>query len=230
VDKVRLIKKDKKKVEERLDLLNQRQELKQAFIRKKQAVRSEIGLLKTKAEGLGILKERDLKELQEEFREIDQEFRDMGVMADRDELFDGVRPREDDPSKMNNKQLLGKALDTQKDTHAKLKEGLDTLNSTVETAKTTAAVLAADQEKIHSINMGLDQVESELAISQKRLTMFVKRLYTDKVIIAFTFLIVMGIVGIIVYATLNPNQKIFNVPDNVIPPVTTPTPSPAASP
>jgi len=121
VDKVRLIKKDKKKVEERLDLLNQRQELKQAFIRKKQAVRSEIGLLKTKAEGLGILKERDLKELQEEFREIDQEFRDMGVMADRDELFDGVRPREDDPSKMNNKQLLGKALDTQKDTHAKLK-------------------------------------------------------------------------------------------------------------
>jgi hypothetical protein len=56
--------------------------------------------------------------------------------------------------------------------------------------------------------MGLDQVESELAISQKRLTMFVKRLYTDKVIIAFTFLIVMGIVGIIVYATLNPNQKV----------------------
>jgi hypothetical protein len=182
VDKLRLIKKDKKKVEERLDLLNQRQELKQAFIRKKQAVRSEIGLLKTKAEGLGILKERDLKELQEEFREIDQEFRDMGVMADRDELFDGARPREDDPARMNNKQLLSKALEIQTDTHAQLKvrsrvieeekavwlseasltraldlppdrlhlqDGLKTLTDTVETAKTTAAVLAADQEKIH---------------------------------------------------------------------------------
>ena len=57
-------------------------------------------------------------------------------------------------------------------------------------------------------------------------------------IIAFTFLIVVALVGIIVYATLNPNQKIFNVPDAVKPnipgvtvsysptPAATPTPSP----
>lgn len=58
-------------------------------------------------------------------------------------------------------------------------------------------------------------------------------------IIAFTFLIVVALVGIIVYATLNPNQKIFNVPDAVKPnipgvtvsfsvsPGATPTASPA---
>ena len=60
-------------------------------------------------------------------------------------------------------------------------------------------------------------VESELAISTKLLTNFVKRLYTDKVIIAFTFLIVCGIVGIVVYAALNPNQQIFNVPSSLSP-------------
>ena len=57
-----------------------------------------------------------------------------------------------------------------------------------------------------------------------------------QIIIAFTFLIVCGLVGIIVYATLNPNQKIFNVPDALkpaIPGVTVSssfTPSPTPSP
>lgn len=62
-------------------------------------------------------------------------------------------------------------------------------------------------------------------------------LNVPQIIIAFTFLIVVGLVGIIVYATLNPNQKIFNVPDAIkptIPGVTvsqtqTPSPTPTAS-
>jgi len=48
----------------------------------------------------------------------------------------------------------------------------------------------------------------------------VKRLYTDKIIIAFTFLITVGIVGVIVYAALNPNQNIFNVPSVFTAPLT----------
>lgn len=51
-------------------------------------------------------------------------------------------------------------------------------------------------------------MDSELEISRKLITRFVKRIYTDKVIIAFTTLIVLGLVGIIVYATLNPNQSV----------------------
>jgi hypothetical protein len=119
-------------------------------------------------------------------------------------------------------------------------------------------------------------VESELEISRKLITRFVKRMYTDKVrggrgperswgcacarrawrqarqppkphdarsssslalplqvIIAFTFLVICGIVGIIVYSTLNPNQKIFNVPDAAKPAIpgvsvsNSPTPSPS---
>lgn len=120
-------------------------------------------------------------------------------------------------------------------------------------------------------------MESELEISRKLITRFVKRMYTDKVssgrlavttrraggcvsigmriipavapprslfpllaraqvIIAFTFLVICGIVGIIVYSTLNPNQKIFNVPDAAKPAIPgvsvsyspTASPSPAA--
>ena len=39
----------------------------------------------------------------------------------------------------------------------------------------------------------------------------------DQAIIAFTTLVVLALVGIIAYATLNPGQKLFNVPDVVIP-------------
>ena len=46
-------------------------------------------------------------------------------------------------------------------------------------------------------------------------------MYTDKIIIAFTFLVVCGIVGIVVYAALNPNQNLFNVPKSLTAPLTT---------
>jgi len=44
-------------------------------------------------------------------------------------------------------------------------------------------------------------------------------MYTDKVIIALSFLIFCGILGIIIYASVKPDQRIFNVPDEVKPPV-----------
>ena len=232
-----------------MDLLTSRQALKEDFISKKQAARANIALVKAKVESLAIVKERELKELQEEFREIDAEFKELGVLAEREELFEGAKRKggAGDPGRMNNSELLGAALDIQKQNKDKLKEGLQTVVATKETAMHTAAVLEQDREKIgvrarraatsslrlfakvhatarptlltsfssistsaQRISTGLDEVDSELAISRKLLTNFVKRMYTDKIIIAFTFLIVVGIVGIIVYAALNPGQNLFN--------------------
>ena len=48
-------------------------------------------------------------------------------------------------------------------------------------------------------------------LSQVLLTRFVKRIATDKVVIAFATLLVLAIVGIIVYAALNPGQQFFKV-------------------
>lgn len=221
VDKLRLIKGNKRKTEEKLDLLNARQALKEDFIGKKQAARANIALVKAKVESLAIVKEKELKDLQEDFREIDSEFKELGVLAEREELFEGAKRGGNDPSKMNNDQLLGAALDIQKQNKEKLKEGLQTVIATKETAMHTAATLEQDREKITRISTGLDEVESELAISTKLLTNFVKRMYTDKIIIAFTFLVVCGIVGIVVYAALNPNQNLFNVPTSLTAPLTT---------
>lgn len=122
-----------------------------------------------------------------------------------------------DPKRATNDELLDKALDTEKNTLAKLKQGLATVETTKEIGKFTAAQLQQDTEKMKRIDAGLDEVQSEAALSQVLITRFAKRMATDKIVIAFAFVLIGGLVGIIVYASLNPDQKIFNVPSAVRP-------------
>lgn len=235
VDKLRAIKGNKKKVDEKMDLLTQREDILHTYLKKKEAIRSFINRLALANQGLAALKEKEFKEVLVVFKEINGEFKEMGMIAERDELFDGAKARvdRDDPSRMNNSQLLDGALSIQVDNKNRLKEGLTMLTAAKQTGLETMGTLQTDREKMARIRSGLDEVDSELAISQKLISNVMKRIATDKVIIAFTFLVLAGVVGIIVYATLNPNQKIFNVPDAVkpsIPGVTesvSPTPSPS---
>lgn len=217
LEKITIIKNDKKKVNERMDMLNERKSLKEQFIAKKQSARANIKLL---AEGMNALKDQELRECQEEFREIDAEFRSLGLMAEQDALFEGAAARKAgkdgfDPSKAKNDDLLDKSKQIHESTLDKLVKGLQTVESTKDQAKITAQTLVADREKLVRIDSSLDDVQSELQLSRVLMGRFVKRLYTDKVIIAFAFLLVAGLVGIIVYATLNKNQTLFSVPNAV---------------
>lgn len=76
--------------------------------------------------------------------------------------------------------------------------------------------------QIDRINKDLDEIQSELHIAGKLITNFLKRAYTDKVIIGITFLIACGVLAIIIYSSVNKDQKIFNVPDVVQPPINEP--------
>ena len=209
--------------------------IKDEFIAKKHAARANIRLLKG---GLDVIKERELRELQEEYRQVDNDFRSLGILAEKDALMEGgtregrvlAGSRDGfDPTRAKNDDLLDRAGGIQQDTLAKLKQGLATVESTKEQGKFTAAQLEQDREKMKRIDSGLDVVQSEMELSQVLLTRFVKRLATDKVVIAFATLLVLGIVGIIIYAALNPGQNLFAVPSVVIPPIVTPSPTPSVS-
>lgn len=236
VGKLDAVKADKKKVLEKMDLINERASLRDQWMSCKQSARANIKLLR---DGLDVLKEKELKDIQEEFREVDGEFRALGVMVEKDALFDGARGAKKDkfdPGRASNDELLDKALSTEEATLAKLKAGLATVETTREQGKFTAAQLEQDREKLKRIDAGLDEAQSELQMSTVLITRFAKRVATDKVVIAFAFLLVVGLVGIVVYAALNPNQKIFSVPSAVQPNVNaaaallsasaSPTPSP----
>jgi hypothetical protein len=156
-------------------------------------------------------------------------------MVEKDALMDGRpnqanRNNEFDPTRAKNDDLLDKAKNTQEDTLMKLKSGLATVEATKEQGKFTAAQLEQDREKMKRIDSGLDNVQSEMELSQVLITRFVKRVASDKVIIAFATLLVLAILGIVIYAALNPNQSIFNVPSVVVPPIVTSTATPSVSP
>jgi hypothetical protein len=76
VEKLEPIAHDKKKVDEKLELLTERGTLKDQFISKKQACRSNIKALPPQ---LALLKEKELKDFQEEYREIDNDFKQLGM-------------------------------------------------------------------------------------------------------------------------------------------------------
>ena len=50
------------------------------------------------------------------------------------------------------------------------------------------------------------------------ITSFLKRLYTDKIIIMFTFLVVCVIIGMVIYSKLNKKSSTFKTPDILTPP------------
>ena len=118
-----------------------------------------------------------------------------------------------------NDETLGAALAVQRSTTTNLKEGLATVTHTTGVAAATAAQLAGDRDTIVSINKNLDGVAAELALSRALIRRFVKRLYTDKIFLALTTLLILGIAAIVVYATVKPGQTTFRVPDEVKPPL-----------
>ena len=73
-----------------------------------------------------VLRERTLKEYQEEFREVDAEFKALGVMQDRANLLEGATAaRRDNTARKTNSELLEGALSKQADTTEKLRVRLD---------------------------------------------------------------------------------------------------------
>lgn len=106
------------------------------------------------------------------------------------------------PNQSKNENLLNKADTTAKHTTQQLREGLHDVNQAQATAEEVAVTLHKDRETIQKISQNVDEIESDLQISQKLLTRFIKRLYTDKIVICFTCLIVCALAGIIAYSVL----------------------------
>jgi hypothetical protein len=122
VTKLEAIKDNKKKGEEIAELCSERVGLQTAFIDKKNACRANIKLLPSAS---AVLRERALADLQAAYREVDADFKALGVMADRANLLDGAPASRGggdfNTHRATNSELLGKALGTQQATTAKLK-------------------------------------------------------------------------------------------------------------
>jgi hypothetical protein len=117
-----------------------------------------------------------------------------------------------------NDEYLSSAKALQQKTTEQLNDGLRIVIDTREVATAAAETLSGDKEKMTRISKGLDVIDSELFVARKLLVRIAKRIYTDKILIALTLLVLVAIVAIIIFATLHPGQPAFNVPDEIKPP------------
>lgn len=121
--------------------------------------------------------------------------------------------------KRNNDDYLDRAHAIHMDTTSKLAASLAELQAARGVALNIAETLEQDKDKVRTVSSNLDTIDSELAMGQRRVTNIIKRIATNRIVIAFVFLVVIGVAGICIYAALNPSQKIFTVPDAIRPPI-----------
>ena len=211
----------------RLD--EQRLGLKNSFIAHKKAVNGYVDRIAKP--DIASSKREALKALQSRYHVARDAYKQLGVeslaaSAARSELMSGAADRAGAraaPAGSKNTGMLTQAERIAADTTGKLESGLQTLHETKAQADATALTLREDREKLARVNENLDQIEGDLAISNRLITNLLKRLYTDKVIICFTGLIMLSIVGIIIYSMVAPDQSTFSVPEDAKPPTKVPT-------
>jgi hypothetical protein len=125
-------------------------------------------------------------------------FDEFDILVERKKLFeDKEHDIESGEKKMGNDEMLHSATVTSKQTTVALKQSLQKLTECEEIGNSALATIDLDKAKLEKVNANLDTIESDSKIAQKLLTRFVKRLYTDKLILCFVVIVVLLIVVIV---------------------------------
>ena len=119
---------------------------------------------------------------------------------------DGVCKEKESISK-NNDTILKKAKSESKKTTQKLRQGLTELNEAKAIGDESQIVIEIDNKKLEKIGGNIEQINSESQLANKRISRFLKRIYTDKIILSFIFLIFVAI-GVIMYLKYSPQSII----------------------
>ena len=140
--------------------------------------------------------------------------------GDRDELLGGHRPaaKAADPNTMNSDQMLNALNGVNTKIDNSLDRTLAEAKAALDTGKETAHALEEQGEQIEQIAQDAKEIRDHLRTADVLIKNFAKRMATDRVIQCFLFLVTVAIVVIIIFATINPEQDTFQVPDEVKPP------------
>jgi len=154
------------------------------------------------------------KKAKEYMDQINKLSQDLSWSQDKDSMnVNGGPPATQDPDAMTTKQILEKAENIQK----KDLEGVDRILQNIEQTKETGVAigegLAKQTEQLGKVNEGIQEVQSYLKLASKELRAFSRRVATDKLIMSFVCLIVIGIIFIIVWSAVKGNKANTNVPD-----------------
>ncbi|KAE9023718.1 hypothetical protein PR003_g11629 [Phytophthora rubi] len=155
-----------------------------------------------------------VEELSSEFRWAKAEQERNGLFGDRAAASAGARVT----NGLGNKELLDKTVDIQSKTEQSLMSTAKMVEQSKEVAAATAEVLRGQREHIVEITDAVMGIEDSLQRADRLIRSFARRMATDRVILLFTFLVIVGIAGIVGYKSVHPSDTTFYVPDEVTPP------------
>lgn len=141
--------------------------------------------------------------------------------GDRSELMAGAAPQAMEEARTP-LDMIEMAKERQQEQAASLERQKEMLAATENVGTETMRQLKDQTEQMKNIDADIMRVESNLKRADLLVRAFLRRMATDKFILVFLFLIVVGLLTIIIYKAINPEEaeeQGINVPDEITPPV-----------
>ena len=118
------------------------------------------------------------------------------------DLVDGASPSMKDPGLLQDQEMLDEAANIQAKDKQATRRMLKMVNQTEDIAASTMDTMKNQTEQLSKIHADLEEMDSTLKLADQQIKQYVRKMATDKLIMAMLFLIVMGIVVIMVLKTL----------------------------
>tara|TARA_B100000780_G_scaffold261648_1_gene214238 strand:- start:76 stop:696 length:621 start_codon:yes stop_codon:yes gene_type:complete len=120
--------------------------------------------------------------------------------------------------KVTQREVAGEALRIQQDSKNVTKDIIRTLDETKTIAISNLEELDRQNQVIKSIGSKVLGLRSDVKRAGNLLKQFRRRMMTDKLIVCFIFLVVVGIAFCVIYAAVVPEQDSIYMPDVAKPP------------
>lgn len=131
---------------------------------------------------------------------ISSEFRILSNEEERNKLFYGIKKTQANTNNFTtNDDYIKESKQLSSNTTSTLRKSLQELEESKQIADECMVQINIDNDKLNNINENVDQTQSDGKIAIKIITQSLKRLYTDKLIILFTFIIVSLIAIILLF-------------------------------
>jgi hypothetical protein len=164
-----------------------------------------------------------MAEILADHRKFSRAYASLGIAEDAtatraSALFDGRRGVEEVDPTLGNAAMIAATRKVNEGTLATTRDGTRALEEVRTTLQHATTRVLEDNEKLRAAEDTLTEIDTETAIASRVALNMLKRVYTDKIILAFVALILLAIVGIAIYAAAVPSQQQFNIPDVAKPP------------
>lgn len=130
------------------------------------------------------------------------------------------------PANREAHEVKDRIAKTQNKTLGTLDDAERILLATEDTAAEATAKLKSQTEQMRKINEDLDQLDSEVERAKKELNAFIRRMMTDKILICFAILVVLGIILVVVFNFVIKKKDSGNAEDVPVATTTTTTRAP----